>query len=180
MKSLFENSNSNTILYLVVFLAIIIYLVKISQPIYYFIFTSMLLVFYIISHNLVTSISVAGITTALVFVFLDKQPLKKRKSMLEGFASKKKSKGKKKRKSENFEPVLGDKMDKKESYLELFKSLKPAEINGLNQDTKDLIKTQKQLMETLQTMGPALKEGKSVLDTFKNYFNDSNLEKLTI
>ena len=36
--------------------------------------------------------------------------------------------------------------------------------------SKNLIKTQKQLIETLKNMGPALKDGRQVLDTFKNYF----------
>ena len=58
--------------------------------------------------------------------------------------------------------------------------MKSSELSSLNNDTKALIDTQKQLMETLQSMGPALKEGKSILDTFKNYFNDANLDKLSI
>ena len=54
--------------------------------------------------------------------------------------------------------------------LENYKTLTPKQINGLNRDTKELIKTQKALIDTLNNMGPTLKEGKNVLDTFKNYF----------
>ena len=67
-----------------------------------------------------------------------------------------------------------------ESFKTILSSLKSSELSSLNNDTKALIDTQKQLMETLQSMGPALKEGKSILDTFKNYFNDSSLDKLSI
>ena len=74
----------------------------------------------------------------------------------------------------------GSKINSKESFKTILKSLKSSELSSLNNDTKTLIDTQKQLMETLQSMGPALKEGKSILDTFKNYFNDSNLDKLSI
>ena len=42
----------------------------------------------------------------------------------------------------------------------------------MNKDTQNLISTQKQLIETLKNMGPALKDGKQILDTFKNYFGD--------
>jgi hypothetical protein len=80
---------------------------------------------------------------------------------------------------EEFEPISEQKVDHKNSYLELFKSLKPAEISSLNTDTQQLIQTQKQLIETLQSMGPALKEGKTILDTFKNYFNDGG-DKLSL
>ena len=81
---------------------------------------------------------------------------------------------------DDFEPKNENKIDHKESFLGLFKSLKPDEINSLNTDTQELIKTQKQLIETLQSMGPALKEGKTILDTFKNYFNDGGIEKLSL
>tara|TARA_B100001093_G_C26843575_1_gene1021702 strand:+ start:920 stop:1489 length:570 start_codon:yes stop_codon:yes gene_type:complete len=61
-------------------------------------------------------------------------------------------------------------LDTKGSFYENYKALTPKQIEGLNSDTKDLISTQKQLIETLKNMGPALKDGKQVLDTFKNYF----------
>lgn len=57
-----------------------------------------------------------------------------------------------------------------ESFLEAYKSLTPEQISGLNTDTKELINTQQQLLETLKNMGPALKEGQTILNTFKQYF----------
>ena len=58
------------------------------------------------------------------------------------------------------------------SFVENYKSLTPKQVKGLNKDTQNLIKTQRELIETLKNMGPALKDGKEILDTFKNYFGD--------
>ena len=145
----------------------------------------MIVVLYMISRDLRISISVSGVTTALIYIFVDKQPLKKRKSMLniEHYSSKKSSKIKKEEKAdeeEEFEPNVNNKIDTKSSFMETLKSLNPTEVSGLKKDTVELMETQKQLIETLQSMGPALKEGKTILDTFKNYFNDASLDKFSI
>jgi len=215
MNNILSKITINHILYVITFLAILAYMLKINRAVYYLIFTSMIVVFYMISRQLNASICIAGIITALIYVFIDRQPLKKRKSMLlmEHYADAgstgksieprdeskppKKSKSKSKvakvakaakaakaqenfkddvdeNEQETFEPVSDNKIDEKSSYLEMFKSLKPNEVTGLNKDTQELMATQKQLMETLQNMGPALKEGKNILDTFKNYFGDTS------
>jgi hypothetical protein len=212
MNNILSKITINHILYVITFLAILAYMLKINRAVYYLIFTSMIVVFYMISRQLNASICIAGIITALIYVFVDRQPLKKRKSMLlmehyedagtsieprdesnptkkssKKSKSKSKSKAKAKAKAEQenfkeeeddeqetFEPVNDNKIDEKSSYLEMFKSLKPTEVAGLNKDTQELMATQKQLMETLQNMGPALKEGKNILDTFKNYFGDTS------
>jgi hypothetical protein len=212
MNNILSKITINHILYIITFLAILAYMLKINRAVYYLIFTSMIVVFYMISRQLNASICIAGIITALIYVFVDRQPLKKRKSMLlmEHYedagtsieprdeskpikkSSKKTAKAKSKPKAkaakaqenfkddededdqETFEPVVHDKINEKASYLEMFKSLKPTEVAGLNKDTQELMATQKQLMETLQNMGPALKEGKNILDTFKNYFGDTS------
>jgi hypothetical protein len=186
----------NHILYFITIFAIFAYLLKINRAIYYFIMSCMTVVFYLVSHELTMSICISGVITALIYVFLDRQPLKKRKSMLlmEHMTDNEKATNDESPKDngdvdkedkvddndDEFEPKIDNKVDHKNSYLELFKSLKPDEINSLNTDTQELIKTQKQLIETLQSMGPALKEGKTILDTFKNYFNDGGLDKLSL
>lgn len=177
----------NNVLYIITFLAIFVYLLQINNVVYYLIFTSMIVVLYMVSKDLRISISVSGVTTALIYIFLDKQPLKKRKSMLniEHYSSKKASKTKetkqqKEDEEEEFEPNVNNKIDTKSSFMETLKSLNPTEVSGLKKETVELMQTQKQLIETLQSMGPALKEGKTILDTFKNYFNDSSLDKFSI
>jgi len=245
----------NSLLYLIVFIAIFVYLLKINQAVYYFIFTSIIVVLYMVSADLSLSISVAGIATALIYVYVDSNPLKKRKSMLgkrysvilehledgngdkpeeddasekkedeedkttskiidgekafpasekkadekdskkadkkaESEKSKKKSSGVDKNEitevfqtiMDEFEPSGSGKseIDSKQSYLNMFKTMDEKEISTLNSDTKDLINTQKKLMETLETMGPALQQGKSILDTFKNYFGDEKKIKASL
>jgi hypothetical protein len=204
------NITVNHILCFITIVFIFAYLLKINRAIYYFILSSMTVVFYLVSKDLTMSICIAGVISALIYVFLDRDPLKKRKSMLfehmtnEDKEDKPKDdkpkddkpipvdakpkedkpvpvedKPKDDNDKEEFEPISEQKVDHKNSYLELFKSLKPAEISSLNTDTQQLIQTQKQLIETLQSMGPALKEGKTILDTFKNYFNDGG-DKLSL
>lgn len=213
----------NHILYLLVFIAIFFYLLKINRLLYYYLFTCMILVGFLVTKDFKLSISIAGIITALIYVYLDKQiPLRYKKSTIRDLMTSvsqedfKSGRGKKKTKKakvekfadsdaeddeeeeespkkkkqvevdsdndseqEDFEPT-DNKINAKESFQTVIKSLNPQEISSLNNDTKELINTQKQLMETLQSMGPALKEGKTILDTFKNYFNDSNLDKLSM
>jgi hypothetical protein len=67
-------------------------------------------------------------------------------------------------------------LDKDRTEKNILKTLDKKEIKGLTTDTQELINTQKQLMELLNQMGPALKDGKEILSTFQNYFgNDSDL-----
>ena len=54
------------------------------------------------------------------------------------------------------------------------------QVEGLKSDTKELLTVQKELMETLQNMGPALSNSKQILETFREYFKkDKSLQKLT-
>lgn len=48
----------------------------------------------------------------------------------------------------------------------------------MTKDTKELIKTQKTLMSTLENLAPVVKEGKSIIDTFKGYFDGDDSKKL--
>jgi hypothetical protein len=199
----------NDLLYLLVFISSILYITKINRPLYYYIFSSILLVVFVLSKHIKISFCLAGILTATIYVFLDKQiPLRLKKSNIKEIlnnhehfksGSRIKSKAstskdsKKEEKiekeefvddnssvssvdstKEDFEPP-NNTLDTKQSYMNVIEKLSPMDTQNLNETTKELISTQKQLMETLQSMGPALKEGKTILDTFKNYFNDSNL-----
>jgi hypothetical protein len=189
----------NNLLFLIVFISILINLYKINRPLYYYIFTSLLLVMFVISKDVKITLGCAGLVTLLVYIFLDKQiPLRLKKTNVreilkrEHFKTKPKPKPKKKTTKEkftndeeeddeeeesveeNFEPS-NNTLDTKASYMNVIEKLTPQETRNLNATTRELISTQRQLMETLQTMGPALKEGQTILNTFKNYFNDSNL-----
>ena len=84
----------------------------------------------------------------------------------------KKSKNKKnnKNKKENY-------IDVGTNFIKAYENLTPNQIEGMTKDTQNLIGTQKKLMSTLNNLGPTLKEGKKILDTFKNYFDDTELLK---
>lgn len=59
------------------------------------------------------------------------------------------------------------------SVLNALKSLKPDQISAMTQDTKQLIETQKTLMNMLQSFKPMLTEGKDMMDTFQQMFSPS-------
>jgi hypothetical protein len=57
------------------------------------------------------------------------------------------------------------------SVLNALKSLKPDQISAMTQDTKQLIETQKTLMNMLQSFKPMMSEGKEMMDTFQQMFS---------
>ena len=63
-------------------------------------------------------------------------------------------------------------INQKDTLTNLYKSLDKKEVSGITKDTQNLIETQKKLIETLNVMGPSLKQSKDILDTFKDYFGD--------
>ena len=142
---------------------------------------------YGITKDYVLALSVASVII-YIFIFLNTSS-SKTKSTIESFKTKKKKRRKKKKRKvqepfgfdDNSEDFSEHQLDTKQSFLENYKTLTPKQIKGLNRDTKELIRTQKALIDTLNNMGPTLKEGKNVLDTFKNYFgNDMDLGKLKV
>jgi len=64
-------------------------------------------------------------------------------------------------------------IDSGTSVLNALKSLKPDQISAMTQDTKQLIETQKTLMNMLQSFKPMLSEGKDMMDTFQQMFSPS-------
>jgi len=143
---------------------------------------------YSFSKNSIYSIAIALILAHIVISLTNSRPI------TEGFEGQTKSKSKKTKNSskskksnnknsgvasEKFTSDTGDEgeeyfLDTKASFMDVYKSMTPKQLQGLNKDTQNLISTQKQLIETLNNMGPALKDGKQILDTFKNYFGQDN------
>ena len=62
------------------------------------------------------------------------------------------------------------KVDEFKSFLDTYKNVTPSQLKHMTDDTKNLLET-KTLIDTIKTMSPVLKEGKQVLDTFKDYFS---------
>lgn len=156
-------------------------------------FIIFVIVGYIVTKDITLAISLASIIL-YCFVYLSTNTVdNKSNTHIEKFKNKKRrkkqikkkvkkvKKDKKLRKKKKKEDGFGfnnkeDIFDSKNTFVENYKSMSPGQIKGLNKDTQNLISTQKNLIETLNNMGPSLKQGKQVLDTFKNYFgNDMDL-----
>lgn len=61
-------------------------------------------------------------------------------------------------------------LDAGTTFLNAYKSLKPDQVAAMTKDTQDLMNTQKQLMTTLHTLKPLIKDGKDMMDMFQGYF----------
>ena len=64
------------------------------------------------------------------------------------------------------------------TFMETYKSLSPNQIETMTTDTKELIQTQKALMNTVKSFAPILKDGREMMDTFKDYFGPSGTTDL--
>lgn len=61
-------------------------------------------------------------------------------------------------------------MDLGSTWMNAYEKLSPDVVQNMRADTKELMSTQKELMQSLATMGPAVKEGMELLNSFKQYF----------
>ena len=185
------NSNK-VILIILAFISASLYAPKVKNTSYILIITT-ILVGFAVTKDVIISICI-GLILGNIYVSLNNIPSEEN---IEGFKSKskkkrKKCKKKKKKKKKTFKNTNDDvinenfdsdtesydteeefEIDTKGSFLENYRALTPKQVKGLNSDTKNLISTQKQLIETLKNMGPALKDGKQILDTFKGYFGSN-------
>jgi len=131
---------------------------------------------YIITKNILASLLI-GILCSL-FLLRWYQP-----KLMEGMksGSRKHKKRKKTKKKHSHKKVEKDKKGKKKykldfnkSFYHNYKNLSSNQVSGLNKDTKSLIKTQKNLMKTLQEMGPVLSQGKSIISAFDKFFGSGD------
>jgi len=65
-------------------------------------------------------------------------------------------------------------IDSGTSILNALKSLKPDQIQSMTQDTRQLIETQKSLMNMLQSFKPMMSEGKEMMATFQEMFSPTS------
>jgi len=65
-------------------------------------------------------------------------------------------------------------IDSGTSILNALKTLKPDQIQAMTQDTKQLIETQKSLMNMLQSFKPMMSEGKEMMATFQEMFSPTS------
>ena len=157
-------------------------------------FLLLFLVIYLLSNNTKLSFNdriIYGILISVIVIFiLSKLLTRKTKTIYqEGFTDEKDTTEEKENKEtteikEEITKVLkeenkekNDKEGDEENYIDAgttfinaYKNLDKEQIEGMTKDTKELIETQKNLMDTLKTLAPVVTEGKKVLDTFNNYF----------
>jgi hypothetical protein len=131
-----------------------------------------------------------GIATVAAVVLLSSQALR------EGYENPNESKDKKKEskddKKEDKEPKphSSSKSDKVEdnnidahidagtTVLHAFQKLNPEQVLQMRDDTKELMETQQQLMETLSSLGPQVKQGAELVKSFQGMFGGNLTEVL--
>jgi DNA-binding transcriptional regulator YiaG len=69
-------------------------------------------------------------------------------------------------------------MDLGSTWLKAYSKLSPDAVKSMREDTKELMQTQKELMGTLNTLGPSVKEGLAMLDSFKKYFGGNGMPQV--
>lgn len=66
-------------------------------------------------------------------------------------------------------------MDLGTTWMNAYNKLSPEVVHSMRTDTKELMSTQKELMESLAVMGPAVQDGMQLLNSFKTYFGDVDI-----
>jgi len=124
-----------------------------------------------------------GIATVAAVVLISGQALK------EGYENPNESEDKKKDESEP-KPHSSSKGDKAEdnnmdahidagtTILHAFQKLNPEQVLQMRDDTKELMETQQQLMETLSSLGPQVKQGAELVKSFQGMFGGNLSEVL--
>jgi hypothetical protein len=132
-----------------------------------------------------------GIATVAAVVLLSSQALR------EGYENPNESKDKKDSKEDNKKgdssepkPHSSSKSDKVEdnnidahidagtTVLHAFQKLNPEQVLQMRDDTKELMETQQQLMETLSSLGPQVKQGAELVKSFQGMFGGNLTEVL--
>jgi hypothetical protein len=66
-------------------------------------------------------------------------------------------------------------LDAGTTMMNAYKALKPEQIANMTKDTQELMNTQKQLMGTLNTLKPLIKDGKEMMEMFQSYFGSGGI-----
>lgn len=71
------------------------------------------------------------------------------------------------------ETATGGYVDVGTTLMKAMDSLKPEQVNAMTSETRQLVETQKNLIQMLQSMKPVLQDGRQLLDTFTGIFGKS-------
>lgn len=133
-----------------------------------------------------TGAVVLGVGTVAAVVYISGETLKetyenpsKKKSSSEEDSEPEPSKEKKKPKTSAPEPSGGEHhLDAGTTILHAFQKLNPEQVLQMRDDTKELMETQKQLVETLSSLGPQVQQGADLVESFKHMFSGNLPEVL--
>lgn len=122
-----------------------------------------------------------GIATIAGVVLVSGQALKE--NYENPTESDEKKKSKKSDKKEEPEPHSSSKsedshLDAGTTVLHAFQKLNPEQVLQMRDDTKELMETQKQLVETLSSLGPQVQQGAELVESFKGMFGGNLTEVL--
>lgn len=125
-----------------------------------------------------------GIATIAGVVLISGQALKE--NYENPTESDEKKKEKKEKKKEEPEPHSSSKSSKIEdshldagsTVLHAFQKLNPEQVLQMRDDTKELMETQKQLVETLSSLGPQVQQGAELVKSFQGMFGGNLTEVL--
>ena len=146
----------------------------------------LLLITVVIGYGVRMPLTVAvtlGIATVAAVVLLSGQAIREGYENPNESEDKKSSKkGKGKGDSDEPKPHSSSKSDKAEdntmdahldagtTILHAFQKLNPEQVLQMRDDTKELMETQHQLMETLSSLGPQVKQGAELVKSFQGMF----------
>jgi gas vesicle protein len=61
-------------------------------------------------------------------------------------------------------------MDMGTTIMNAYKRMKPEQVQQMQEDTKELMETQRQLMDTISMLGPQVQQGAELVKTFQGMF----------
>jgi hypothetical protein len=61
-------------------------------------------------------------------------------------------------------------IDMGSTIMNAYKRMKPEQVSQMREDTKELMETQKQLIDTLSMLGPQVQQGAELIKTFQGMF----------
>jgi hypothetical protein len=64
-------------------------------------------------------------------------------------------------------------IDMGSTLLSAYKKMKPEQVQQMREDTKELMETQQQLIQTLSMLGPQVQQGAELIKTFQGMFGGS-------
>lgn len=113
---------------------------------------------------------VLSIVTVLAVIFLSGQALRERfeDKMPEDEREIKKEERERPQSDTTFDPEPH--IDMGTTIMDAYKKMKPAQIAQMQADTKELMETQQQLIQTLSMLGPQVQQGAELIKTFQGMF----------